>query len=165
MPKNGRVNQMIFLTRIDGYAKLVPTDQMGRLCTKEHIKELIHVLTIYTNEFPEDRIRLENENFRKEYFPQEFNLLPGYVYLMKVPGGNCKIGMSDNPNRRLKQISRKHPGVYLLHTVSADHMEQAEIALQDKYLKSHVKGEWFDLSCHDIIDIQDIKAYKDGQFI
>ncbi len=155
---------MIFLTHTSGYDKLVPTDQMGLPYTKEQVRGFIRILTAYLNEFPDEQLESEHEAFRREYFPHEFDLLPGYVYLMKDTEGWYKIGMSDDPDRRLKAISRKHKGAKLLHTIPADQMDKAEIALQDKYRSKHIRGDWFSLSGDDIAAIQSITEYENGEF-
>ncbi len=156
---------MIYFTHTSGYDKLVPTDQMGLLYTKKQVRGFVDILTAYLNEFPDEQLEFEREVFRREYFPQEFGLLPGYVYLMRNTKGVSKIGMSDDPDRRLKVISRKYKGTKLLHIIPADQMDKAEIALQDKYRSEHIRGDWFSLSGDDITAIQSITEYENGEFL
>lgn len=156
---------MINFTHISGYDKLVPTDQMGLLYTKKQVKGFIRILTAYLNDFPDEQLELEHEAFRREYFPHEFDLLPGYVYLMKDAEGVYKIGMSDNPMRRLMEISRNHKQIELLHAIPADQMDKAESALHDKFQKRRIKGEWFSLMLRDVVDIKSIAKYENGEFI
>ncbi len=156
---------MIFLTHTSGYDKLVPTDQMGLPYTKEQVRGFIRILTAYLNDFPDEQLEIEHEAFRRKYFPHEFDLLPGYVYLMKDTEEWYKIGMSDDPMRRLKEISRNHKQIELLHVIPADQMDKAEIILQDKYRNEHIRGDWFDLSSDDIAYIRSITKYENGEFI
>ncbi len=93
-----------------------------------------------------------------------------YIYLIKSESGLTKIGMSNNPKRRLRQI--KLSG-YDAHIVSL-FMPEPQIDLSANYLEKILHkffkekrkfGEWFNLDENDIFYInealEDILTYTD----
>ncbi|HYX16792.1 MAG TPA: GIY-YIG nuclease family protein [Nostoc sp.] len=98
-----------------------------------------------------------------DYFNQSANQ-PGYVYLLIAQGYHgiipglllkrCKIGLSRNPEARVKQIasfegSQPPCDIAILETVYVQDMKKVEGKLHKKFKASSVKlkksREWFDL--------------------
>ena len=73
-----------------------------------------------------------------------------YVYLMANQAGEVKIGLSTNPERRLRTLStaNAHP-LRLLHFVVGG--RSLERALHSKFKQYHIRNEWYS-SCSDIED-------------
>ena len=72
-----------------------------------------------------------------------------YVYLVSNQAGTeVKIGLSANPERRLRTLStaNAHP-LQLLHFVVGG--RSLEKALHDKFKQHHIRNEWYS-SCSDI---------------
>ena len=70
---------------------------------------------------------------------------PMYVYAIKNPDtGNIKIGVSKDPEGRLKQLQVGNDAVLvLMQQVSAPHRFQDEKLLHNKNSQLQVRGEWF----------------------
>jgi hypothetical protein len=71
-----------------------------------------------------------------------------YVYLMANHAGEVKIGVSSNPESRLRTLStaNAHP-LHLLHFVVGG--RSLERALHNKFKQHHIRNEWYS-SCSDI---------------
>lgn len=130
----------------------------------EEAQKVAVILTAYIENFPNEVIKNERKQFFKRHFPEQYGLSPGYVYLMKDAGGTYKIGLSNDSQRRLLQLSRKHKGIELVHCISVDHMEHAESTLHNKFSNQCVRGEWFDLMPTNVAEIYSIVQYSDGEF-
>lgn len=74
-----------------------------------------------------------------------------YVYVIKSTSGHYKIGLSDDPHRRLKQL-KKTQGPYeyslMVHISfpSRDSARRAERSIHNALDEWRVNGEWFSLS-------------------
>ena len=68
----------------------------------------------------------------------------GYVYIMRIHD-YCKIGISDNPKRRERQINTLSPYKVEEGFVSCWFADpsQVESFLHKKYMKYNKHGEWF----------------------
>ena len=82
------------------------------------------------------------------------------VYLMMDTGGLCKIGTSENPKKRLKQIHADlgFDTLKLVSTFPGGH--HSERAVQDHYKEQHVWAEWYSLSAHDVEVFQRLARMK-----
>lgn len=95
----------------------------------------------------------EKEEARREQKRQGKH---GYVYLIKAELTNTyKIGLSDNPKRRLWQLQgQADEPLTLTHTIETPDMYRTEKTLHTKYGKQRLrKGEWFHLSDEDVKEI------------
>jgi len=98
-----------------------------------------------------------------------------YVYLMTDPfTGYCKIGHSNDPDRRVNELNRNIPpggtNVRLVHRFKADNAVEAELTLHEFHdeKRIEIKGgatEWFDLDGFEVHVICDIAGYEKHQFI
>lgn len=74
-----------------------------------------------------------------------------FVYLMQsLENGYYKIGISKNPNTRLKQLQTGNSSkIKIIETFESDLARNIETTLHNRY--SHIKknGEWFDLALED----------------
>lgn len=88
---------------------------------------------------------------------------PGFVYLFRDIDydNHYKIGMSQNPNRRLKQIGNATMVCYF----PSDDMTEAELKLHKIYDAQRTSGEWFILYDPNVEFIQSIQEYKNGEFL
>jgi hypothetical protein len=91
---------------------------------------------------------------------------PGFVYLFKLETGHYKIGLSENPERRSKEVVSGLPfSIEILHTIPTNQMECLEYELHDRFkAKRYAKTEWFNLSEADVESIKTITA-KDYEWI
>lgn len=76
--------------------------------------------------------------------PGEKTTRSGYVYIMQWRD-LCKIGYSNNPQRRQYSLARTYPGLRLLGTVFNLDARGLEGRLHQAYKGYRVRGEWFRL--------------------
>lgn len=71
----------------------------------------------------------------------------GYVYLIRYDeSGLHKIGLSADPEKRVKALAGKGFDLQIIHTISTDQMECLEKYLHQAFSHRRVKREWFRLS-------------------
>ena len=79
----------------------------------------------------------------------------GYVYLLNIVGTNkYKIGVSTNPQRRLRDIASYIPfdlKLLSIHLLNNPYKHEQEFI--NKYKSNLVKNEWFDFSIETVEDI------------
>lgn len=74
----------------------------------------------------------------------------GWIYIL-AGGGFYKIGRTEDPNRRLAQISPKLPfEVEVAHIFYSEDVIQEEADLHERFKHQHTNGEWFKLSEDDL---------------
>lgn len=163
----------IFFDLVNGV--IAPTDQMGLLYTKEEIKEVLRVLTVYINDFPDNQVKACREEFFMKYFPERYGLQrqrvkyerkpkSGYIYLLSQNDGTYKIGRSQNVKNRLKSIKYNTPSAILEYRFPADDMTEAEREIHQNFQAKALGSEWFDLSHEDVLNIKAIAKYENGEF-
>jgi len=104
--------------------------------------------------------------FPKSDLSQSQRARSGFVYLIKIPSGEYKIGRSNDVGRRMQDFSTSSPHAFqLVHKIVADDMVEAERLLHKKFLEKSVKGEWFNLSSADLEYICEIVSFNSGEFI
>lgn len=73
-----------------------------------------------------------------------------YVYFISAGGSPIKIGVSDNPSRRLLDLQTAHyQKLYLLYTLKCGNRQQAlevESAFHRWYDELRIRNEWFKLT-------------------
>lgn len=71
----------------------------------------------------------------------------GYVYFINDGIGHMKIGVSDDPDRRIKELqtgnANKLELYYLLCVDSMDEAYEVEAILHNNFAADHMYGEWF----------------------
>lgn len=83
------------------------------------------------------------------------------VYVIHSTSGHYKIGHSDQPKRRLKEL-KKTQGPYeyrlVYHWVFSGKDEAAYVEryLHRTFRSAKTKGEWFNLSFTDLIDLSNV---------
>lgn len=88
-----------------------------------------------------------------------------YNYLISDNNGFYKIGLSQNPDIRLKQISKElQIELKLLHSFPSDNVKESEELLHMRFGPVRIEGEWFVLSDKDVEYIMKISEYKNGKF-
>lgn len=80
----------------------------------------------------------------------------GYVYFVQSDAGTWKIGMSDNPIRRMRELQvASSARLSLFHTIKTDDCAKLESALHKVFKSSpphqHIHGEWFKLDSSDSV--------------
>ena len=77
-----------------------------------------------------------------------------YVYVMQDSMGNLKIGISNNPERRLAEInaSNSEPVTLLGIKETTTPAYQDETVLHNKALKYKIKGEWYTHKALEVIE-------------
>ena len=100
--------------------------------------------------FPKEKQRI--------YVLQEklFFLKPGkFIYIIQLGDtGIYKIGISKDPHKRIKQLQTKCPIPLNLIFFNYGHdYDFAERYLHYHFKRQRVKGEWFDLSAEDILEV------------
>ncbi len=79
---------------------------------------------------------------------------PGFVYVIKGDQ-RYKIGRTKNPKQRLKPMGAHAPfPLHVLMVIPSDDMEATEDALHERFAAQRIRGEWFDLSDHDLAAIR-----------
>lgn len=72
-----------------------------------------------------------------------------FIYLIHDKGSNAyKIGVSTNPEKRMKSIKSASAHAELLFYLDGD--EYNEKFLHDKFTSKRIRGEWFNLSTEDV---------------
>ena len=71
-----------------------------------------------------------------------------YVYAIRnTTTGNIKLGISRNPEQRLKQLQTGNDcALELVACIKAENRFQDETALHHAHASAHIRGEWFDQS-------------------
>jgi predicted GIY-YIG superfamily endonuclease len=73
-----------------------------------------------------------------------------YIYVIGIENGHQKIGISANPNKRLKTLQTSNANKLILnYTIQVESREKALIieSLIHKQLKyNRLSGEWFDIT-------------------
>jgi hypothetical protein len=71
-----------------------------------------------------------------------------YIYLIQsLEEGYYKIGISKNPQRRIKELQTGNSSpLKLVETYQSEHAGQIERTLHRRYSHFHKNGEWFDMS-------------------
>jgi len=77
-----------------------------------------------------------------------------YVYLIRSGGnGYCKIGVSNNPENRRKQLQTSNPYILTLENqYETEFANLVEKTLHRRYSHYRTNGEWFDLPIEDQIN-------------
>ena len=70
-----------------------------------------------------------------------------YVYLIQsLESGYYKIGVSNNPQKRIKQLQTGNPTVLrLIYTFESEYSHQIESFFHKRFSYCRKEGEWFDL--------------------
>jgi predicted GIY-YIG superfamily endonuclease len=80
----------------------------------------------------------------------------GYVYVMECKRvGYFKIGYTNNISSRLKQLKTANPTIQITYYQKVNNMFELETFLHERFKNKKVKGEWFDLTNAEIVDIID----------
>lgn len=88
--------------------------------------------------------------------------MEGYVYLIKSEAsGYCKIGVSKNPNKRIKQLQTGNSDkIYLVDKYKSEIYKKIENVFHTTYSHLKVNGEWFDLTLE-----QELNFINEAKFI
>lgn len=83
------------------------------------------------------------------------------IYILNIENTNLyKIGVSQNINRRLKDISNSMPfNVNLIFSLNVKNTYDLESKLHNMYSEFYIKNEWFELGINEIFNI--IKLCQD----
>ena len=86
----------------------------------------------------------------------------GIVYVLKLKDKNIyKIGVTNDLNRRLKQISPRLPfEVEVEHTIKHNHIYNLEKELHERFSDKRMNGEWFRLNKSDLQEIREVKEVE-----
>lgn len=114
-------------------------------------KELIPILQKYIEENTNEDIERENERLSARFY-EEMNQTPkpkdtswagGYVYLFEC-GGKYKIGVSNNVDRRIKDLDHRPFKVTLISKVHSKMAYKVEGTIHARLKKHKIEGEWYD---------------------
>src|SRR5688572_19924917 len=84
------------------------------------------------------------------------NKQDGSVYVLKC-GSRYKIGISVNPQQRLKQIQCLWPEpITLIHQIRSPSYKPIERQLHHRFADKRRRGEWFELSDEDLSYIRSL---------
>lgn len=82
-----------------------------------------------------------------------------FIYLIKsnINGDDLyKIGITQNINKRLKQLRTANPDLTLLDSFETKHGNKIESTLHNLYKNKRIDGEWFLLEELDVISFDEI---------
>ena len=79
------------------------------------------------------------------------------IYLIKsLNEGIYKIGVSKNPNKRLKEVQTGNPApVEIVQLYETENAYKIESALHNRYSHFNTHGEWFELSIKEEVSFLD----------
>lgn len=82
----------------------------------------------------------------------------GYVYLFRLSSGHYKIGLSNNPRRRGREITSGLPfTLEIIHQIPSNQIACLEHELHEQFKdKRHGTTEWFELHDSDVAAIKSI---------
>lgn len=87
----------------------------------------------------------------KHYVSKQKQRKSNYVYLIGAPNGLVKIGITNNVQKRFKDINATSPvELYLVSSFSSSNAAKIEKELHLKFEGKRVKGEWFNIGQDDI---------------
>lgn len=80
------------------------------------------------------------------------------IYLIKsLNEGLYKIGVSKNPNKRLKEVQTGNPSpVEIVQLYETDNAYKIESTLHNRYSHYNTHGEWFELSIKEEVNFIDV---------
>jgi len=80
------------------------------------------------------------------------------IYVARHEHGYIKIGKSDNPLRRIKDLQTACPyEITLCTTITVEgDWHVVEAALHDAYVDRRLRGEWFDIPDHEVRNLAEI---------
>lgn len=84
---------------------------------------------------------------------------PGYVYVLKLESGKCKIGRTDNPERRMQEFRRQQlpsPIIGFIVVKYVPNMFATEKRLHAEFEAKQSHNEWFSLAPLDIAIIREM---------
>lgn len=87
--------------------------------------------------------------------------IPGFVYLIGEIDGCHKIGMSIDPETRVKALSRPGSPLRIVHTIATTDQRWLERVLHAAYDHARVGGEWFRLGTDDIYTLVSLAVAND----
>jgi hypothetical protein len=85
-----------------------------------------------------------------------------YVYIGCSKNGLCKVGITTDYKKRLKQLKTGNPFFKYLAVFTSERAALTEIEIHTKFSNKRVQGEWFDLSQQDIKWIMDEYTNQGG---
>lgn len=90
-----------------------------------------------------------------------------YVYLIKCENTDSyKIGISKNPQKRIKQLQVGHPdNLILIDKYLTENYNKVEIALHNSFIHLKKRGEWFEFGLTEELSFIDKCTQLDKTFI
>ena len=88
-----------------------------------------------------------------------------YVYLISDNNYTYKIGISNNPEKRVKTLQTGNDNkLKIVHKILCENFNDVESALHNKYQFLRINGEWFELSDDDVINFPEYCIKMDENF-
>jgi len=152
--KNKKVIMLIY----DNEEKMYIPYNGDYLISKDEAKTLINDLTRYLNyeniDDVNDGIRLRNKMKAEENRVLTENdykrsISSSYLYLMES-GQAIKIGISKNPEDRLKQLAIGNSDIKLIFKKLYKNAAKKEESLHKRFGNKRIYGEWYSLAKEDI---------------
>jgi hypothetical protein len=88
-----------------------------------------------------------------------------YIYLIQsLEEGYYKIGVSKNPQRRIKELQTGNSSpLKLVETYQSEYADKIERTLQRRYSHLNKEGEWFDMSIQEEVTfVKNCKAIEEN---
>jgi predicted GIY-YIG superfamily endonuclease len=88
-----------------------------------------------------------------------------HVYLIQsLENGYYKIGVSKNPNKRIKQLQTGNPATLKLITIfKTEHSYRIESFFHKRFSHCRREGEWFELNIQNELDfLNECKKIENG---
>ncbi len=94
---------------------------------------------------------IHNERVRKTNETRKSRQRIEYVYLIKFPTGEYKIGRTTDPKHRLQNLYSSLPfKLEYAALIKTNNMAVLEKQLHERFWSKRIRGEWFKLSTEDV---------------
>ena len=77
----------------------------------------------------------------------------GYVYFFQAADTRVKIGKSEDPRRRLRDLKSLAGKLTVLGVMPSDEPLAEERSIHRKFAKHHIEGEWFNSTVRAELDV------------
>jgi predicted GIY-YIG superfamily endonuclease len=123
----------------------------GKLYSSSEIKELIDELVYISQNMDNAEVsEYNNEHDRRSKrrkvslaLCEEKRAKPGFIYIAQGTNDQYKIGLSNNPEKRMKEYTKLPFETKLVLLIRTHDMVWLEKVLHERFANQRIRGEWF----------------------